>query len=50
MADTKRRDSRYRWYVYRYGARCWELDALSPVVLRERVEQAILERLDRESV
>jgi hypothetical protein len=46
MADTKRRDPRFRWYVDRYGSRCWELDALSPVVLRERVEQAIVERLD----
>jgi len=47
MTDTKRRDPRYRWYVDRYGSRCWELDALSPVVLRARVEHAILERLDR---
>lgn len=46
-ADTKRRDPRWRWYVDRYGRRCWELDALSPVVLRERVEAAIVARLDR---
>jgi hypothetical protein len=45
-ADTKRGDPRYRWYVDGYGSRCWELDALSPVVLRQRVEQEILERLD----
>lgn len=36
----------FRWYRERHGSRCWELDALSPVVLRERVEQAIVERLD----
>ena len=30
-AADKRADPRYRWYVGRYGARCWELDALSPV-------------------
>lgn len=44
--DTKKRDARYRWYADRFGPRCWELDALSPVVLRDRVEQAIRERLD----
>jgi hypothetical protein len=46
LAETKRRDPRYRWYVDRYGSRCWELDALSPVVLRDRVEHAIVARLD----
>jgi hypothetical protein len=48
-ADTKRHDPRYRWYVNHYGPRCWELDALSPVVLRERVEDAIVIRLDHEA-
>lgn len=45
-AETKRRDPRHRWFVNRFGARCWELDALSPVVLRKRVDQAIVDRLD----
>jgi hypothetical protein len=45
-ANTKCRDPRYRWYVDRYGSRCWELDALSPVILRDRVEAAIVDRLD----
>lgn len=45
--ETKRRDARYRWYVDRYGGRCWELDALSPNLLRNRVEQALVARLDR---
>jgi hypothetical protein len=44
--ETKRQDPRFSWYWRRHGSRCWELDALSPVVLRERVEQAIVERLD----
>jgi hypothetical protein len=43
----KNGDPRYRWYVERYGHRCWELDALSPVALRQRVEHAIVDRLDR---
>jgi hypothetical protein len=46
--DTKRGDPRHSWYRGAgYGPRCWELDALSPVVLRARVEGAILARLDR---
>jgi hypothetical protein len=44
--ETKRGDPRYRWFMAHHGATCWELDALSPVVLRDRVEQAILDRLD----
>jgi hypothetical protein len=41
-ADTKREDPRWRWYVERYGTPCWELDALSPVVvLRESAEAAL---------
>ncbi len=44
--ETKRGDPRYRWFRARHGGTCWELDALSPVVLRDRVEQAILDRLD----
>jgi hypothetical protein len=48
-AATKRGDPRYRWFTERYGTSCWELDALSPVVLRQRVEDAILTRLDLEA-
>jgi len=47
--DTKRGDPRHGWYRGGYGSECWELDALSPVVLRERVEGAIVARLERES-
>jgi hypothetical protein len=45
-ASAKRKDPRHAWFVKRYGQRCWELDAMNPVVLRDRVEQAILARLD----
>jgi hypothetical protein len=48
-ASDKWRDSRYPWFTKHYGQFCWELDALSPVTLRERLEQAILAELDRES-
>lgn len=45
-ASDKTRDPRYNWYIANYGRRCWELDALSPVILRQRVEQEILDRID----
>ncbi len=45
-ADTKRHDPRYRWFAERHGARCWELDAMSPVILRQRVANAIAGLLD----
>jgi hypothetical protein len=46
---AKPTDTRYRWYVHHFGHRAWELDAMSPVVLRERVEQAIRSRLDMDA-
>lgn len=45
-AVTKIADSRYKWFVQNYGHRCWEVDALSPVVLRQRVEGEIVALLD----
>lgn len=45
-AATKRKDPRYRWFVDNYGHTCWELDALSPNILRDRVRVAILAELD----
>lgn len=44
--DSKRSDPRHRWFRERYGTRCFELDAMSPPVLRDRVEDAIRARLD----
>lgn len=46
MAADKQNDPRYRWYVETYGSRCWELDALSPAILRDRLERAIQHHLD----
>ena len=48
-ASDKKKDSRHGWFVRTYGDGCWELDALSPNTLRERVEDAILGVLDRET-
>lgn len=48
-ADTKSKDPRHRWFVQTYGAQCWELDALSPAILRERVRAAIGGLLDADA-
>ncbi|MCC6432845.1 MAG: hypothetical protein IT354_18190 [Gemmatimonadaceae bacterium] len=47
-AETKSGDPRHRWFTTNYGPTCWELDALSPVILRQRVEHAIVRLLDRD--
>ncbi len=59
--QTKRDDARHNWYVGRSVAhlssvsarqhaadnlQCWELDALNPVTLRQRVERVIVAGLD----
>jgi hypothetical protein len=46
--DDKKGDTRYHWFVEHHGDWCWELDALSPRVLRDRLESAIVAELDRE--
>jgi hypothetical protein len=43
----KAKDARYRWFLENHGTRCCELDALDPNVLREIVEVAITDRIDR---
>ena len=48
-AETKKSDSRHDWFVGRYGSKCWELDAMSPVDLRQRVESAIVDMLDMDA-
>ena len=45
-ASTKSGDVRYSWYASRFGTRCWELDAIDPNDLRERVREQIETRLD----
>ena len=45
--NTKLADPRARWFHRRYGTRCWELDALSPPVLRDRMRRAISALIDR---
>jgi len=38
---AKTTDRRYRWYVENYGGNAWELDAMDPNDLRNRVQQEI---------
>jgi hypothetical protein len=45
-AADKNLDPRFRWFVGAHGARCWELDALSPAVLRDRLEVFIRAEID----
>ena len=45
-ADDKRKDPRYGWYSENYGPRCWELDALDPNTLRDRVDQHLRSLID----
>jgi hypothetical protein len=40
-ATAKAKDSRYHWFVQKYGRRCYELDAMDPRVLRRLVEREI---------
>jgi hypothetical protein len=48
-AESKAKDPRHKWFVENYGNRCWEVDALSPVILRQRVEMEIMNLLDMEA-
>ena len=48
-ASDKTTDPRHKWFVATHGTTCVELDAMSPVVLRRRVERTVLELLDRDA-
>lgn len=45
-AIDKRLDTRLKWFLRTYGPECWELDALSPNILRERLAEAVREEID----
>ena len=43
---TKRDDARHDWYTSNFGNKCWELDAIDPNDLRDRVKEQIETRLN----
>jgi hypothetical protein len=45
-AGTKRGDPRFNWFVENHGDICWELDAMSPNILRARLNEEIIKRID----
>jgi hypothetical protein len=45
-ASDKDDDPRYAWFTDVHGPWCWELDAMNPTVLRERVAGAIQAEID----
>jgi hypothetical protein len=47
--ETKRGDPRYAWFKRNYGARCWELDAMNPNDLRQRLRNEIIRRIDMDA-
>jgi hypothetical protein len=48
-AASKSKDSRCSWFTKRYGQQCWELDAMPPNELRDRVERAIQSQIEPEA-
>ena len=49
LLETKVKDARHNWFRENYGEECWELDALPPPVLRERLRAAILGFIDQDA-
>lgn len=47
--DAKKADPRFGWYAAKYGDSAWELDAMDPNALRQRVAEAITKYVDAES-
>ncbi len=48
--ETKRGDARFDWYKRTTGSsRAWELDAMPPPVLRDRLETAITAYIDKDA-
>jgi hypothetical protein len=48
-ASDKSKDPRHAWFVENYGNQCWELDAMDPNALRERVKNEITALIEPEA-
>lgn len=44
--ERKNRDPRFLWFKENHGNRCWELDAMNPNDLRQRIRDEIVGRID----
>src|ERR1700732_4363757 len=44
--ETKIGDPRHAWFKKNHGDRCWELDAMNPNDLRQRLRDEIIQRID----
>ena len=47
-AESKSKDTRFKWFITNYGNQCWELDAMDPRDLRRLVETEIDALIDHE--
>lgn len=47
-ASEQSGDPRHKCFTQNHGSKCWELDAMNPNNLRERVENAILDHIVQE--
>jgi hypothetical protein len=47
-AESKSKDTRFKWFTKNYGHQCWELDAMDPRDLRSLVENEINALIDRD--
>lgn len=47
--SDKKKDPRHDWFVERFGRQCWELDAMDPNDLRDRVRQSIVDLIEPEA-
>jgi hypothetical protein len=48
-ASEKSKDARYPWFTTHHGHRCWELDAMDEVELRQRLEDTITGEMDMDA-
>ena len=46
QAKTQSQDPRYRWFTKNFGRRAWELDAMNPNDLRDRIREKIEGHID----
>ena len=48
-ASAKSKDPRFKWFASNFGSKCWELDAMDPNDLRDRVRYEIARVIEPEA-